>query len=111
MRKLEFVLQPESLGDVSNALARAKFGAFRASDVTIFDPAAPQGRYRGTEYTVGRELVKVELVVPDQEVEQALEALRVAFASSRSGTEVQIVPIFDSVQIRPASDARRRERF
>ena len=102
MRKIEAVIPPESLGNVSEALLQAKISAFRASDVTLFDAGNPKGRYRGTEYAVGHELVKLELALPDQEVESAVQAIRLGIQDAREGAEVLVVPVFDSIHLSPS---------
>jgi nitrogen regulatory protein PII len=99
MRKIEAVIPPESLGNVSEALLQAKISAFRANDVTLFDAGNPKGRYRGTEYTVGQELVKLELVLPDQDVESAVEAIRLGIQDAREGAEILVAPVFDSIHL------------
>jgi nitrogen regulatory protein PII len=76
MHKIEVVVQRDQLSDVSQALRSAKAGAFRASGVTVYDPAeTSDGTYRGASYSTGRQRVKVELVVSEAEVESTVEAI------------------------------------
>ena len=95
MHKIEVVVQPECLGEVSEALRRAKSGPFVASDVTIFDPSdAPSGSYRGASYTIGRERVKLELIVGDHDVEPTVEAIRKGVGTyGRGGMELIVLPV------------------
>jgi len=109
MRKIEAVIPPESLGNVSEALLQAKIGAFRASDVTSFEPGTPKGNYRGAEYALGHERVKLELVVPDQEVEPAVEAIRLGLDGAR-GAEVLVIPVFDEIHLSARVGRRRAVR-
>ena len=110
MHKLEVVLQADCVGGVSEALRKAKIGPFGASDITIFDPAAaPQGSYRGAPYAIGRERVKLELVVPDHEVEPAVEAIRDGIDAFGEGyAELVVLAVQDSMDLRPSPWTRRR---
>ena len=108
MQKIEAVVQSDSLTDVSAALRKAKIGPFQTSDVTIFDPAAaPAGSYRGSRYAVGRGRVKLELIVPDHDVEPAVEAIRDGIdAYGKGDAELVVVAVHDSVHVRPSTRAR-----
>jgi len=110
MHQIEVVLQPDCLGSVSEALRKAKIGPFRASDVTVFDPAAaPEGSYRGARYAIGRERVKVELVLPDHEVEPAVEAIRDGIDAFGEGyAELVVLPVHECVHLGPSPWTRRR---
>ena len=110
MQKIEVVVQPECLSGVSEALRKAKIGPFRASDVTIFDPTkAPEGSYRGAKYAIGRERVKVELVLPDHETEPAVEAIRDAIdAFGQGDAELVVLVVQDSMHLSPSPWTRPR---
>jgi len=111
MQKIEVVVQPECLGGVSEALGKAKIGPFQASDVTIFDPTkAPEGSYRGAKYAIGRERVKLELIVPDHEVEPAVEAIREGIEAfgEGGGAELVVLAVQDSVHLSPSPWTRSR---
>jgi nitrogen regulatory protein P-II 1 len=112
MQQIEVVLQPECVGGVSEALRKAKIGPFRTSDVTIFDPAAPpDGSYRGTRYAIGRSRIKLELIVPDHEVEPAVEAIRDGIDAFGEGSaELVVLAVQDSVHISASPWMRRRPR-
>jgi nitrogen regulatory protein P-II 1 len=101
MQKIEVAVQPECLNDVSESLRKAKIGPFRASAVTNVDPAAPlQGSYRGASYAIGRDRVRLELVVPDHEVESAIEAIREGIdAWGKGDTELLVLNIQNSVRL------------
>ena len=107
MHKVEVVLQPDCLADVSAALRKAKIGPFQASDVTVFDPAAPpDGSYRGARYAIGRGRLKLELIVPDHEVEAAIDAIRDGFG--HGDAELVVLAVRDSVHLRPSPWMRSR---
>lgn len=110
MHKVEVVLHPDCLAGVGTALRKAKIGPFQASDVTVFDPAAaPEGSYRGARYAVGRGRLKLELIVPDHEVEPAIEAIREAIDDAgRGDAEIVVLPLRDSVHLRPSPWTRPR---
>lgn len=103
MQKIEVLIQPGCVGGVSEALRKAKIGPFRASAVTIFDPAAPpNGSYRGARHAIGRERVKLELILPDCEVEPAVETIREGIDAFGEGdAELVILAVQDSVRLSP----------
>ena len=108
MQKIELVAQSECLGGVSEALRKAKVGPFRASGVTIFDPAAPlDGSYRGGRYAVGRQCVKLELIVPDHDLEPAIKAIREGIDAFGQGeAELLVLTVRDSVRLYPSPRKR-----
>jgi nitrogen regulatory protein PII len=110
MHKIEVTLQPECLGGVSEALRKAKVGPFQASDVTIFDPMkGPEGSYRGAKYAIGRERVKLELIVQDHEMEPAVEAIRDGIDAFGEGfAELVVLVVQDSMHLRPSPWTRPR---
>jgi nitrogen regulatory protein P-II 1 len=92
VHKIEVVVQHDRLSDVSEALRRAKIGPFQASEVRLFDPTEkPSGSCRGASYTLGRERVKVELVVAEHEVETAVDAIHRGIGSTGEGDTRLIV--------------------
>ena len=101
MHKIEIVVQPDCLGRMSEALRKAKIGPFRTSAITVVDPAAPpDGSYRGTSYAIGRERVKLEFVVPDHEVEPALETIQRGIDAFGSGdAELVVLEVQSSVRV------------
>jgi len=110
MHKIEIAVQPDCLGGVSQALRKTKLGPFRASAVTIFDPGAPfDGSYRGARYAKGRERVKLELIVQDNELEPAIEAIREGIDAFGHGeTELLVLTVRDSVRLSPSPGPRPR---
>jgi nitrogen regulatory protein PII len=108
MQKIEVVIQSECLGGVSEALRKARIALFRACDIKTFDPAAPPGSYRGASYAVGREQVKLELLVRDHELEPAVEAIREGIDALGIGdAELLVLSVQDSVRLSPSPWTRR----
>ncbi len=71
--KIEAILRPACVEDVAEALKSARLHSFMMSDVSSFDTkGGPVGSYRGADYTVGLERVKLEVLVPDDYVEDAI---------------------------------------
>jgi nitrogen regulatory protein PII len=108
VHKIEVVVRPDSLGDISRALRNVKLGVFQASEVKIYDAAVPDATYRGASYAVPLERVKVELVVPDTEVEPAVEAIRASVEGFGESAEVVLLPVADTVHLRPSGGRTRR---
>jgi len=91
VQKIEVVLRSDCLQAVTEALRNAKISPLQASDVTLFYPdRAPDGRYRGAVYSVGRERVKVELLLPDHDIAFAIEAIRQGIDPC-SGSEAELL--------------------
>jgi nitrogen regulatory protein PII len=110
MQKIEVVVQSDSFNGVYEALRNAKVGPFRASEVKIFDPAAPrEGCYRGAKYPIGRERVKLDMIVPDQDVETTVEAIRDGLdAVGESHAELVVQAVGDSTHLSASVWTRAR---
>ena len=98
MWKIEAILRPASVEDVADALKRAKVHSFMMSDVASFDTkSGPRGSYRGTPYTMGLERVKLEVLVPDDYVEDAVKNILGAASAPLNGEDWLIVIPLDEV--------------
>ncbi|HVP30040.1 MAG TPA: P-II family nitrogen regulator [Myxococcota bacterium] len=106
MQRIEIVVRPGCLGAVREALRRMKVGPFRLSNVAIFESVAgPAGSYRGQSYVVPQERVKLELTVPEHEVEPTVVAVRAEVAALGKGdAEFFVLAVRDSLV--PASSPR-----
>ena len=103
MQKIEAVIQPSKLDSVKDALVEIGING-----MTILE-ARGHGRqkghtevYRGREYSVDLlPKVKIELVVPDEMVDQAVQAI---LTSARTGTigdgKIFISKIDEAIRIR-----------
>ena len=103
MKKIEAILQPSKLDAVKDALLEAGI-----EGMTILE-ARGHGRqkghtefYRGREYTVDLlPKVKIEMVVPDELKEKAIQAITGAARTGRIGDgKIFISPVEDAIRIR-----------
>jgi nitrogen regulatory protein P-II 1 len=98
MWKIEAILRPASVENVADALKRARVHSFMMSDVSSFDTkSGPVGSYRGAPYTVGLERVKLEVLVPDDYVEDAVKSILGAARAPLNGEDWLIVIPLDEV--------------
>ena len=98
MWKIEAILRPASVDDVTEALKKARVHSFMMSDVSSFDTKrGPVGSYRGAPYTVGLERVKLEVLVPDDYVEDAIKGILGAASAPLSSEDWLIVVPLDEV--------------
>jgi nitrogen regulatory protein P-II 1 len=103
MQKIEAVLQPSKLDAVKDALVELGISGMTISDVR------GHGRQKGhTEFYRGREYstdllpkVKVELVVPDQMAEKAVQAIVDAAKTGKIGDgKIFVTRVEEAVRIR-----------
>ena len=110
MKKIECIIRPQRLEDVKNALDDV--GIYGLTVTEVRGCGQQKGiteRYRGIEYTVTLlPKVKVEMVVSDEAVEQAVEAILKA-ARTGQGGEIGDGKIFIS-EITEAIRIRTREK-
>ena len=98
MWKIEAILRPASVDDVTEALKGARVHSFMMSDVSSFDTkCGPVGSYRGANYAVGLERVKLEALVPDDYVEDAIKGILGAASAPLSSEDWLIVVPLDEV--------------
>jgi nitrogen regulatory protein P-II 1 len=103
MQKIEAVIQPSKLDAVKDALVEAG-----VLGMTIFE-ARGHGRQKGhTEFYRGREYaidllpkIKLEVVVPDEMVEKAVNAIETAARTGKIGDgKIFISKIDEAIRIR-----------
>ena len=101
MWKIEAILRPASVEDVAETLKKASVHSFMMSDVSGVDTKnGPVGSYRGAHYTVGLERVKLEALVPDDAVEDAIEGILAAANAPRSGEDwLVVIPLDEVVRV------------
>ena len=85
MKKIEAIIKPHKIEDVRNALAGIGIIGITAWDVRGFGrQKGHQELYRGSEYQVSFvPKIKLEVVVPDGKVDEAVEAI---INAAKSGT-------------------------
>ena len=103
MKKIEAIIKPFKLDDVKEALHEIGLQGMTVVDVRGFGRQKGHTElYRGAEYVVDfLPKVKIELVLDDDDVEKAVEAIAGAAHSGRIGDgKIFVSPIDDAVRIR-----------
>jgi len=103
MKKIEAIIKPFKLDDVKEALHELGLQGMTVIDARGFGRQKGHTElYRGAEYVVDfLPKVKIELVVPDNQAEGAVEAIASAAQSGRIGDgKIFISTVEDAVRIR-----------
>src|SRR5262245_27810854 len=109
MIKIEAVIRPERLDEVKLAL-----DDIGLTGITVLEArGAGQQRgyvhhYRGAEYRVNLlEKVKIELVIPDEREEEAIEAIMKAGRTGEIGDgKIFVLPVSQAVRVRTGERGR-----
>jgi nitrogen regulatory protein P-II 1 len=103
VKKVEAIIKPFRLDEVKEALDEAGIVGLTVSEVKgIGRQKGHTELYRGAEYVVDLlPKVKVELVVPDDQVERVVDAIEQAARSGRIGDgKIFVMPVEEAVRIR-----------
>jgi nitrogen regulatory protein PII len=103
MKKVESIIKPFKLEDVKEALGEIGIEGMTVSEVKGFGRQKGHTEiYRGSEYTVDfLPKIKIELVLPDHQVEGAVEAIVKAAKTGKIGDgKVFVSPVEEAVRIR-----------
>lgn len=103
MKKIEAVIKPFRLEDVRQALSDVGVQGMTVCEVKGFGRQKGHTEiYRGSEYTVDfLPKIKLELVVADDQVEAATEAIVRAAKTGKIGDgKVFVLPVEEAVRIR-----------
>lgn len=103
MKKLEAIIKPFKLEEVRQALADIGLEAMTLSDVKGFGhQTSHMELYRDAAYQVDfLPRVKVEVVLPDEMVDQAIDVIRRAARTGKSGDgKVFVFPVEQVIRIR-----------
>jgi nitrogen regulatory protein P-II 1 len=103
MKKIEAIIKPFKMEDVKEALTEIGVEGMTVSEVKGFGRQKGHTEiYRGSEYTVDfLPKVKFEIVVPDDRVQKAVEAIVEAARTGKIGDgKVFVVPIEEAIRIR-----------
>ena len=103
MKKIEAIIRPFKLEDVKVALVNSGIVGMTVSEVRGFGRQKGQvERYRGSEFTVEfLQKLKVEIVVPDENVEIVLKSISEAAKTGEIGDgKIFISPVESVVRIR-----------
>lgn len=103
MKKIEAIIKPFKLEEVKENLDAIGIQGITVSEVKGFGRQKGHTElYRGAEYVVDfLPKIKLELVLPDEKVEQAVEAIISAAKTGRIGDgKIFILPMDDVIRIR-----------
>lgn len=103
LKKIEAIIKPFKLDDVKEALNAVGIKGLTITEVRGFGRQRGHTElYRGSEYVVDfLPKVKIEVVVPEAQAEEVIQAIVGAARTGRIGDgKVFITPIEDTVRIR-----------
>jgi nitrogen regulatory protein P-II 1 len=103
MKKIEAIIKPFKLDDVKTALKEIDIQGMTVTEVKGFGRTGGKSEiYRGSAYVVDFvPKVKVEIVVPDNLVQQVMDAILTSAKTGRIGDgKIFVVPIDEAVRIR-----------
>jgi nitrogen regulatory protein PII len=103
MKKIEAIIKPFKLEEVKDALGEIGIEGMTVTEVKGFGRQKGHTEiYRGSEYTVDfLPKIKMELVIPDEKVEDAIQAIVKAARTGKIGDgKVFVSTIEEAVRIR-----------
>src|SRR3954471_4224974 len=103
MKKIEAIVKPFKMEDVKQALAEIGVEGMTVSEVRGFDRQKGHTEiFRGREYTVDfLPKVKFEVVISDDRVQRAVDAIVAAAKTGKIGDgKVFVLPMEEAVRIR-----------
>lgn len=103
MKKIECIIKPFKLDDVKNAISELGVSGMTVSEVRGFGRQKGHTElYRGAEYQVDfLPKIKIDLVVPDELVDQLLEVVKREAATGKIGDgKVFVSEVTQSMRIR-----------
>jgi len=103
MKKIEAIIKPFKLEEVKDALSELGIHGMTVTEVKGFGRQKGHTEiYRGSEYTVDfLPKVKIETVLPDSQVDQAVQAIIKAARTGKIGDgKVFVWPIAEAYRIR-----------
>ncbi len=109
MKKIEAIIKPFKLDEVKEALHEVGLQGITVLEAKGFGRQKGHTElYRGAEYVVDfLPKVKLEIVVEDDMLERAVEAIQTAAHTGRIGDgKIFIVPIEDAIRVRTGERGR-----
>ena len=103
MKKIEAIVKPFKLDDVREALTDLGITGMTVTEVKGFGRQKGHTEvYRGAEYAVDfLPKIKIELVLPDDQVERAIEVIVETARSGKVGDgKIFVLPVEDAIRIR-----------
>lgn len=110
MKKIEAIIKPFKLNEVKDALHEIGIVGMTVSEVKGFGRQKGHTEiYRGSEYTVDfLPKVRIETVLPDNQVEAAVNAIITAAKTGKIGDgKIFVTPIEEAVRIRTGDRAEQ----
>ena len=110
MKKIEAIIKPFKMDDVREALAEVGIAGMTVSEVKGFGRQKGHTElYRGAEYQVDfLPKIKIELVLDDDRVEQAVEAIQTSAKTGKIGDgKIFVYNVETAVRIRTGEQRRR----
>jgi nitrogen regulatory protein P-II 1 len=103
MVKVEAIIRPQKLDDVKAALDEIGIAGITVTEV--HGSGKQKGytqTYRGAEYTINLlQKVKIEVVVPENLLEQVVEVVQEAARTGEIGDgKIFVIPVADAIRIR-----------
>ncbi|MCL6476344.1 MAG: P-II family nitrogen regulator [Firmicutes bacterium] len=103
MVKVEAIIRPQKLDDVKAALDEIGIAGITVTEV--HGSGKQKGytqTYRGAEYTINLlQKVKIEVVIPENLVEQVVEVVQEAARTGEIGDgKIFLIPVADAIRIR-----------
>ena len=109
MKKIEAIIKPFKLDDVKEALQEIGLQGMTVVEAKGFGRQRGHTElYRGAEYVVDfLPKVKLEIVVEDEMLDRAVEAIQTAAHTGRIGDgKIFVVPIEDAIRVRTGERGR-----
>ncbi|WP_311420268.1 P-II family nitrogen regulator [Kingella denitrificans] len=103
MKKIEAIIKPFKLDDVREALTELGITGMTVSEVKGFGRQRGHTEvYRGAEYAVDfLPKVKIEVVLPDDQIERTVEVIIEAARSGKIGDgKIFVLPVEEVIRIR-----------
>lgn len=110
MKKIEAIIKPFKLEDVKDALGQIGVEGMTVGEVKGFGRQKGHTEiYRGSEYTVDfLPKIKLEMVLADDQVQAAVEAIVQAARTGKIGDgKVFVIPVEDAIRIRTGDKAEK----
>jgi nitrogen regulatory protein P-II 1 len=103
MKKIEAIIKPFRLDDVKEALSEIGIYGMTVTEVNGYGRQKGHKEiYRGAEYVVDFvPKIKVEIVVTDERMEEAIETIRNAANSGKIGDgKIFVLPVEQAIRVR-----------
>ena len=107
MKKIEAIVKPFKLDDVREALTDLGITGMTVTEVKGFGRQKGHTEvYRGAEYAVDfLPKIKIELVLPDDQVERVIEVIVETARSGKVGDgKIFVLPVEDAIRIRTGEE-------